>query len=228
MVRGKQVSIGNLIAAACMLTAIVVAYVVKRARPVYLLDFHVFKPADELKMPHEVFLQRTRLCEVRGRRAGVPLAPRALAAARLTATPALPAARRAPGRRRCATARRTRLACGEGGRALTAAGRRAARRASRPPAWPSRRRWWPRAAWATRLTCRTVRAAAPGVMHAGGRCKVPLPRSSHACTAGRRCRRPALWGRTRCLLRCERRRRHEVPGCPHGAARRLVPASCWP
>jgi len=84
-VRGKQVSIGNLIAAACMLTAIVVAYVAKRARPVYLLDFHVFKPADELKMTHEVFLQRTRLCEVRGGRAGVPLSRglKGLAAARV-------------------------------------------------------------------------------------------------------------------------------------------------
>ncbi len=188
-------SIGNLIAAACMLTAIMVAYVAKRARPVYLLDFHVFKPADELKMTHEVFLQRTRLCEVRGMRAGLPPPPRlsGLPPGHASDSGARPASRalRARAAPRRGSASHICWPRGQGGAALTAAGRRAARRASRPPAWPSRRRWWPRAAWATRPTCRTVRARAPRGSHTRA---APLLRPPRACPAGRRCRRPACVG----------------------------------
>ena len=54
----------NLIAACILLTAAVVAYAMRRARPVYLLDFHVFKPRDDLKMPSATFLQHTRRCKV--------------------------------------------------------------------------------------------------------------------------------------------------------------------
>ena len=54
----------NLFAACITLTAVIVAYIMSRARPVYLLDFHVFKPRDDLKMPSAVFLQHSRKCKV--------------------------------------------------------------------------------------------------------------------------------------------------------------------
>lgn len=50
--------------ACVLLTAGLVMYVMKRARPVYLLDYHVYKPADALKMPHAVFLKHTREAQV--------------------------------------------------------------------------------------------------------------------------------------------------------------------
>lgn len=59
-----QVGVANLFAACIFLTAVVVAYIMSRARPVYLLDFHVFKPRDDLKMPSAAFLQHTRKCKV--------------------------------------------------------------------------------------------------------------------------------------------------------------------
>ena len=54
----------NLIAACIILTVVVVAYIMSRARPVYLLDFHVYKPRDDLKMPSATFLQHSRKCKV--------------------------------------------------------------------------------------------------------------------------------------------------------------------
>ena len=54
----------NLFAACIILTAMVVAYIMSRARPVYLLDFHVYKPRDDLKIPSAVFLQHSRKCKV--------------------------------------------------------------------------------------------------------------------------------------------------------------------
>ena len=50
--------------ACVLLTAGLVIYIMKRARPVYLLDYHVYKPADALKMPHAVFLKHTREAQV--------------------------------------------------------------------------------------------------------------------------------------------------------------------
>ncbi|KAK9841814.1 hypothetical protein WJX81_004744 [Elliptochloris bilobata] len=58
-----EVSVANLISACVLLTAAVVWYVMSRARPVYLLDFHVYKPRDELKMSRAAFLQHTRGCK---------------------------------------------------------------------------------------------------------------------------------------------------------------------
>ena len=59
-----QVGVANLFAAFIILTAVVVVYIMSRARPVYLLDFHVFKPRDDLKMPSATFLQHSRKCKV--------------------------------------------------------------------------------------------------------------------------------------------------------------------
>ena len=55
--------------ACVLLTAGLVVYIMKRARPVYLLDYHVYKPADALKMPHAVFLKHTREAQVLSPRA---------------------------------------------------------------------------------------------------------------------------------------------------------------
>ena len=56
--------VANLFAACILLTAMFVAYIMSRPRPVYLLDFHVFKPRDDLKMSSAAFLQHTRKCKV--------------------------------------------------------------------------------------------------------------------------------------------------------------------
>lgn len=56
--------VANLFAACIVLTMLIVAYMMSRARPVYLLDFHVFKPRDDLKMSSAAFLQHTRKCKV--------------------------------------------------------------------------------------------------------------------------------------------------------------------
>ncbi|CAL8469239.1 g8780 [Coccomyxa elongata] len=48
----------------CLLLTIVASvYVFTRSKPVYLLDYHCYKPPDELKMPHAKFLQLSRDCK---------------------------------------------------------------------------------------------------------------------------------------------------------------------
>ena len=64
-----QFTVTQLMLACVLLTAGLVIYIMKRARPVYLLDYHVYKPADALKMPHAVFLKHTREAQVLNPRA---------------------------------------------------------------------------------------------------------------------------------------------------------------
>ncbi|EIE21149.1 hypothetical protein COCSUDRAFT_48294 [Coccomyxa subellipsoidea C-169] len=46
-----------------LLTMVASVYVFSRSKPVYLLDYHCYKPPDELKMPHAKFLDLSRDCK---------------------------------------------------------------------------------------------------------------------------------------------------------------------
>lgn len=47
------------------LTAVLTAYISRRPRPVYLLNYSVYKPPEEWRITHERFLENSRVCGVR-------------------------------------------------------------------------------------------------------------------------------------------------------------------
>ena len=48
-----------------LLTIVALTYIFARSKPVYLIDYHCYKPPDRLKMPHQKFLELSRNCGVR-------------------------------------------------------------------------------------------------------------------------------------------------------------------
>lgn len=47
------------------LTAVVTAWIYRRLRPVYLLNYSVYKPPEEWRVTHNEFLDNSRACGVR-------------------------------------------------------------------------------------------------------------------------------------------------------------------
>ena len=48
-----------------LLTIVALTYIFARSKPVYLIDYHCYKPPDRLKMPHQKFLELSHNCGVR-------------------------------------------------------------------------------------------------------------------------------------------------------------------
>lgn len=61
-----QLSLLAVLAVCIALTAVLTAYIFSRARPVYLLNYSVYKPPEEWKISHEGFLDNSRRCGVSG------------------------------------------------------------------------------------------------------------------------------------------------------------------
>lgn len=47
------------------LAAVVTACIYRRLRPVYLLNYSVYKPPEEWRVTHDEFLENSRMCGVR-------------------------------------------------------------------------------------------------------------------------------------------------------------------
>ncbi|CAL5229859.1 g13269 [Coccomyxa viridis] len=45
-----------------LLTIVALTYLFARSKPVYLIDYHCYKPPDRLKMPHQTFLELSKNC----------------------------------------------------------------------------------------------------------------------------------------------------------------------
>lgn len=60
-----QHSLLTAVAVCTALAAVVTAYIFRRARPVYLLNYSVYKPPEEWRASHDQFLEISRLCGVR-------------------------------------------------------------------------------------------------------------------------------------------------------------------
>jgi 3-ketoacyl-CoA synthase len=60
-----QVSLLCALSACVLLTVVATLYVVQRRRPVYLLNYSVYKPPDSWKITHDTFIDNSYKCGVR-------------------------------------------------------------------------------------------------------------------------------------------------------------------
>lgn len=64
-----QFNLVAFIASSLLLTGLALTYILTRAKPVYLRDFHVFKPPDELKISRDLFVELSKASGAFGEKA---------------------------------------------------------------------------------------------------------------------------------------------------------------